>query len=120
VRLRVEPHRRRETSRSTPVGSLGVREEQHSELRRSRLEQPHVAEGVRVGIRGEQSAALSVDADHRLVDRDLSRVDVAVWLEIGLFAPGRDSRFGFTRQPTSRDLVTFERDKPARWSRTPA
>ena len=54
---------------------------QHSELRRSRLKQPNVKELIRVGIdRRKQPVTLAVDANHRLVNRDLIRFDVTVGL----------------------------------------
>jgi hypothetical protein len=54
---------------------------QHSELRRSRLKQPKVAELIRVGIdHYEQPVTLSTDANHRLVNPDPVRVNVAVGL----------------------------------------
>jgi hypothetical protein len=55
--------------------------EQHGELRRSCLKQSHMEELVCVGIdRGVQPVALAVDADQRLVNRDLIRINVAVGL----------------------------------------
>jgi hypothetical protein len=55
--------------------------EQQSELRRSGLKQPHMEELVCVGIdRGVQPVTLAIDANHRLVNRDLIRFDVAIGL----------------------------------------
>jgi hypothetical protein len=54
---------------------------QHGGLRRPRLKQPNVKELVRVGIdRSIQPVALSVDANHRFVNRNLIRIDVTVGL----------------------------------------
>jgi hypothetical protein len=54
---------------------------QHSELRRSRLKQPDMEELICVGIdRSVQPVTLAVDANHRLVNRNLIRLDVAIGL----------------------------------------
>jgi len=54
---------------------------QKSELGRQRLKQPYVQKLVRVVIACcVQSVTLSVDANHRLVDRNLIRIDVALGL----------------------------------------
>jgi hypothetical protein len=54
---------------------------QHGELRRSCLKQPDVEELICVGIdRGVQPVTLAIDANHRLVNRNLIRIDVAVGL----------------------------------------
>jgi hypothetical protein len=55
--------------------------ERHGELRRPRLKQPTMEELIRVGIdRRKQPVTLAVDTNHRLVNRNLIRLDVAVGL----------------------------------------
>jgi hypothetical protein len=54
---------------------------QQRELRRSRLKEPNMEELVCVGIDGGvQPVALAIDANHRLVNRDLIRLDIAIGL----------------------------------------
>ena len=55
--------------------------EQQRELGCSCLKQSNIEELVRVGIdRREQPVTLAIDANQRLVTRDLIRIDVAVGL----------------------------------------
>jgi hypothetical protein len=58
---------------------------QESELRCSGPKEPKVKELVCVGIdRGVQPVILAIDTNHRLVDRVLIRINVAIGLELGL------------------------------------
>jgi hypothetical protein len=67
---------------------LELTENQQRELGRSRLKQPNVQDFVRSRIdRCVQPVALTVDLNHRLVDRDVIRVRAAVRLYVGFLHP---------------------------------
>ena len=68
-------------------------QEQHSEIRRSRLKRPFVKNSVRFeSDHGEQPMALVIHLNHRLVDRDVIRLDVAFRLYVGFLHPVVDDR----------------------------
>jgi hypothetical protein len=92
-------------------GRLGARhllfefsEKQHRSFGGSRLKQPHVEELVRLGIDGSvQPVAFVVALDHGLVDRDVIRLPVTGWLDVGLLHPVVD------RCPAPLDTQLFEK-----------
>jgi len=72
-------------------------EKQHGSFGRACSKRPDVEQFVRLRIDGVQPAALVIDSNHRLVDRDLIRDGVAVGLQVGLLHPvvdGRSTPFG--------------------------
>jgi len=56
-------------------------EKQHGKLRCARLKQPYMGEFARAGIgRGVSPVSLTVDVNHRFVNRNLIRTHIAVGL----------------------------------------